>query len=187
MMMENDAAMIASCEAVLFAAGEPFSIKELAKVLDCSEEQTLTYLRKLQLRYEEDEASALSLKRVDEQWLLTVKDSQDEILKRYFRPGHMPSLSPASYECLAAILYNQPATRAQVEEVRGVNSDGVISRLEERGLIEECGVLEQPGRPSVYQVTKRFLLEAGLESAEDLPPQDLLMYESIRIAEGEVK
>ena len=71
-------------------------------------------------------------------------------------------------------------TRAQVEEVRGVNSDGIMSRLEERGLIESCGVLEQVGRPALFRVSERFLIESGLRSAEDIPAMDLLMVDSLR-------
>lgn len=188
MMDDQDLTMgqyMARAEALLFAAGDPVSSTVIAEVLDLEEEHIEPLMRKLKERYDDDPGSGLCLKVLNKEYILTTKESCADCLSRFFRPNHLPALTNASYETLAAILYNQPVTRAQVEEVRGVNSDSVITRLEERGLVEACGVLEQVGRPTLYRVSRRFLLEAGLESAEDLPPIDLLMYGTIREAEEE--
>lgn len=176
---------LACAEALLFASGDPLPAAELAAILDLDEGAVTALMDRLRERYERDMNSGLCLKKVNDAYVLTTKEDCAECLSRFFRPSHLPALSNAAYETLAAVLYNQPVTRAQVEEVRGVNSDGIMTRLEERGLIESCGVLEQVGRPALYRVSQRFLLETGIESAEELPPIDLLMYGTIRDVEGE--
>ena len=89
-------------------------------------------------------------------------------------------MSQATYETLAVIAYNQPVTRAQVESVRGVSSDSIVSRLLERGWIEECGTLDAPGRPAIFETSKQFLMEFGIESVSEMPALDLMMYSTIR-------
>lgn len=171
---------LAELEALLFAAGDPLDLESIAEILDLDKEVCADLLQSLGEHLDADAHSGLCLRRLENRYVLSIKASCKETTARFFRPGHMPALSSASYETLAAVLYNQPVTRAQVEAVRGVNSDGIMSRLEERGLIESCGVLEQPGRPALFRVSEKFLLETGLRSSEDLPPLDLLMYDSIR-------
>ena len=92
-----------------------------------------------------DVQTGLMLRIIDNKAFLTAKPKLKEIVSRLYRPQNRPALSQASYETLAAIAYNQPCTRAQVEEIRGVNSDGIISRLLERNLIQEVGTLDLPG------------------------------------------
>jgi segregation and condensation protein B len=97
-----------------------------------------------------------------------------------FSPKMHPPLSQASYETLAVIAYNQPVTRAQVESVRGVSSDSIISRLIDRGWIEECGNLDAPGRPALFKTSKQFLMEFGISSVDELPSMELMSYQTIR-------
>ena len=96
-------------------------------------------------------------------------------------------LSQASYETLAVIAYNQPCTRAQVETVRGVSSDSIISRLLDRGWIEEAGCLDAPGRPALFATSRQFLTEFGIESVDDLPPMELMSYQTIRDMENSLR
>ncbi len=171
---------LSELEALLYAAGDPLDLATLASCSETDQEVCVELLHELQEKLEEDKACGLCLREIEGRWLLTIKLSCKESCARLFRPGHQAPLSSAAYETLAAVLYNQPVTRAQVEEVRGVNSDGIMSRLEERGLIESCGVLEQVGRPALFRVSERFLIESGLRSAEDIPAMDLLMVDSLR-------
>ncbi len=180
----NDQAYLASLEALLFASGDGLTISGLMELLELGEDQVKSLLEALEAKYRDDTSSALTLRHVENKYLLSVKRDFKDLLARLYRPGYMPPLSPASYETLACVLYNQPVTRAQVEAVRGVNSDGVMARLLERGFIEECGVLEQVGRPSVFRVTDKFMLEMGLSSVEDLKPMELLMYDNLRRLEN---
>ena len=103
-----------------------------------------------------------------------------KVLRRMFSPKMHPPLSQASYETLAVIAYNQPVTRAQVESVRGVSSDSIISRLIDRGWIEECGNLDAPGRPALFRTTDQFLMEFGISSVDELPSMELMSYGTIR-------
>lgn len=182
--MNSDQAYLASLEALLFAAGDGLTLAELSELLDLEPDQTRSALDNLAKHYKEDSRSAMDLRQVEDKYVLTVKTDFKDLLARLYRPGYLPPLSPASYETLACVLYNQPVTRAQVEAVRGVNSDGVIARLIERGFLEECGVLEQVGRPSLFRVTEKFMLDIGLSSVQELKPMELLMYDNLRKLEN---
>jgi segregation and condensation protein B len=89
-------------------------------------------------------------------------------------------LTQAAYETLAIIAYNQPATRSQIESIRGVGSDSIVSRLIERGLVREAGTLDAPGRPTLFETTEDFLQEFGLRSVHDLPSMEMMMYGTLR-------
>ena len=103
-----------------------------------------------------------------------------KVLERMFMPRMKAPLSQASYETLAIVAYNQPVTRAQVEAVRGVSSDSIISRLLDRGWIEEAGYLDAPGRPTLFKTSEQFLLEFGIKSIDELPSMELMSYKTIR-------
>ena len=104
-----------------------------------------------------------------------------------FEPRSLPDLSPATYEALAVIAYNQPCTRSQVEAVRGVNSDSVINRLVERGLVAIVDYLDAPGRPALFATTERFLQQTGLSSPDELEPLELMMYGTLQDIEAQVE
>ena len=101
---------------------------------------------------------------------LCTKTEFEPYIRRAFEIKRNAPLSQAALEVLAIIAYNQPVTRAFAEQVRGVDSSGVISTLVEKGLIEEAGRLDLPGKPIAYRTTPLFLRSFGLESLEDLPP-----------------
>jgi len=91
-------------------------------------------------------------------------------VRRFTQAGSALRLSPASLESLAVIAYSQPATRAQVQEARGVNSDGAMETLIQHGLIEEVGRADGPGRPALFTTTSECLSVLGIASLRDLPP-----------------
>ena len=167
--LRSDSDLMAAAEAVLFAAGDPIDVDVLGKILELSGAETILLLEQLQRKYQRDVQTGLMLRIIDNKAFLTAKPKLKEIVSRLYRPQNRPALSQASYETLAAIAYNQPCTRAQVEEIRGVNSDGIISRLLERNLIREAGTLDLPGKPAIFTITEHFLIEFGLKSAQDLP------------------
>ena len=129
----------------------------------------------------------LEIRKTEDSYAIMTRPSQKKILDRMFGPRQVPPLSQASYETLAVIAYNQPCTRAQVELVRGVSSDSIISRLLDRGWIEEAGNLDAPGRPSLFKTSRKFLTEFGIESVKDLPPLELMSYQTIRDMEDSLK
>jgi segregation and condensation protein B len=171
---------VAITEAVLFAAADPLSLIALADVTGLPEAAQGAALAALEQRMATDPSCGLCVRRINERFCLTTKPELKDDLLALFEPRHAPKLSKAAYEALAVIAYNQPVTRAQIEAVRGVNSDNVIGRLIERGLIESVGQLDAPGRPSLFATTDRFLLEMGLESVDDLPPMELMMYGTLQ-------
>lgn len=160
---------LAACEAVVFASGEPVHIDRLSQTLDLGREDVEKLLHAIQDRYDEQE-SGIQLVRLEDCWQFCTRSACADYVKRAFEIKRNAPLSQAALEVLAVIAYNQPVTRAFVEQVRGVDCSGVVGTLCEKGLIEERGRLELPGRPLLYGTTPVFLRSFGLSSLEDLPP-----------------
>lgn len=177
----------AALEALLFAAGDPLPADKLRQITGLDKPTLDSVLATMAERYARDRHRGLMLREIDGSWLLCTKPGQADVLQRLFQPRHRPPLSQAAYETLAIIAYNQPVTRAQVEAVRGVNSDSIISRLAERNLIRETGSLDAPGRPILFATTDQFLMDFGLRSVKDLPPMEMLMYGTLRDFENSLE
>lgn len=167
-------------EAILFASGDPVSLNRLVEITEIDREVIVKTLEKLSSEYEKNPWGGLMIRRLEDDYVMCTKPQMKTMLERYFQPRSRPPMSQATYETLAVIAYNQPVTRAQVESVRGVSSDSIISRLLERGWIEECGTLDAPGRPALFETSKQFLMEFGIESVSEMPALDLMMYSTIR-------
>ncbi len=174
-------------EAILFVSGDPVNAEKIADILDCSKADVVKTLNDLMNRYEQNPWSGLTIVRAEDSYAMMTKPSEKKVLERLFGPRTQAPLSQASYETLAVIAYNQPCTRAQVEQVRGVSSDSIISRLLDRGWIEEAGNLDAPGRPALFKTSKQFLTEFGIESVNDLPPMELMSYKTIRDLEDSLR
>lgn len=174
-------------EAILFVSGDPVNAEKIADILDCSKADVVKTLNDLMNRYEQNPWSGLTIVRAEDSYAMMTKPSEKKVLERIFGPRTQAPLSQASYETLAVIAYNQPCTRAQVEQVRGVSSDSIISRLLDRGWIEEAGNLDAPGRPALFKTSKQFLTEFGIESVKDLPPMELMSYKTIRDLEDSLR
>ena len=170
----------ASLEAILFASGDPISATRLSEITEVPKEAIIETLSKLSKEYETNPWGGLLIRRMDEEYVMCTKPSTKPVLERLFEPRNRPPMSQATYETLAIIAYNQPVTRAQVEAVRGVNSDSIVSRLLERGWVEENGTLDAPGRPTLFSTTRQFLMEFGIDSVEEMPAMDLMMYSTIK-------
>lgn len=166
----NDAQLAGGLEAMLFAHAEPVETERLADALRLEPEQTEQLLQRLQQRYDEQE-SGLALLRFDGgRWQMTTRPYYGELVKRILDTRRNAPLSPAALEVLAVIAYNQPVSRSFIEQVRGVDSSSTVTKLLEKGLIEEAGRLDLPGKPVAFQVTDNFLRVFGLGSLHDLPP-----------------
>jgi len=170
----------AALEAVLFASGDPVSLERVCEITGAPKETAIEVLSEITERYGRDNRSGLSIRRLENEYIMCTKPEMKAVLDRFFRPRSRPPMSQATYETLAVIAYNQPVTRAQVESVRGVSSDSIIARLLERGWIQECGTLDAPGRPVLFETTQQFLMEFGIESIAEMPAMDLMMYSTIR-------
>lgn len=158
----------AALMAVLFVSGEPMERPQLAQVLGIQEDDLTQSLTELQ-EFLDQNKSPLELLFLENCVQLAVRREYYSYLARMSRSRESQSLSSAALEVLAVIAYNQPVTRAFVEQVRGVNSNSILAGLCERGLIEEAGRLELPGRPIAYRTTERFLRSFSLSSLADLP------------------
>ncbi len=153
---------------MLFAAGDPVEASKLAEVLEIDEETIHKMLGHLSAMYGERE-SGLMLIRIDNKYQLCTKEQYSEEVRRLLEIKKNTPLSSAAFEVLAIVAYNKTVTRAFIEQVRGVDCSGPISSLVQKGLIEEKGRLELPGRPLIYGTTDRFLRCFSLNSLEDLP------------------
>lgn len=167
-------------EAILFVSGESVSLDRFEEITGIDKSVVEKALDKLMTEYESDPWGGLLIRRVEDSYIMCTKPSMKKVLERMFMPKIKAPLSQASYETLAIVAYNQPVTRAQVEAVRGVSSDSIISRLLDRGWIEEAGTLDAPGRPTLFKTSEQFLLEFGIDSIDELPSMELMSYKTIR-------
>ena len=166
MMTVNE--MIPAFEAVLFASGEPVEIDRFCQIFEVDDETVVSVMEMLRDRYEKMN-SAVKVIRLDFSYQLCTKKEYGDYIRTALDLRRRTPLSQAALEVLAVIAYNQPVTKAYVEQVRGVDCSGVVSTLVEKGLLEEKGRLELPGRPLLYGTTETFLRCFSLSSLNDLP------------------
>lgn len=160
--------LIAGLEAVLYAGGEPVSIERLSQVFDITPEKVVKTMEKLSEKLT-DENSGLELLRLENTYQLATKSEFSEYIKKAYDIKRRTPLSSAALEVLAVVAYNQPVTKSFIEQVRGVDCSGVMSTLVEKGLIEERGRLELPGKPLLYGTTKVFLRCFNISDLTELP------------------
>lgn len=160
--------IIAKLEAMLFASGDPIEASKLAEVLEIDIETVVKMLGHLSGMYDERD-SGLMLIQIDNKYQLCTREQHSEEVRKLLEIKKNTPLSNAAFEVLAIIAYNKTVTRAFIEQIRGVDCSGPISSLVQKGLIEEKGRLDLPGRPLVYGTTDRFLRCFSLNSLEDLP------------------
>ena len=158
----------AALEAVLFAAGEPMETDRLAEALGMTAEEIESAAHTLETALDAAK-SGLQLLQLGTSWQLTTRANFAEQIRAALEVKRNTPLSNAAMETLTIIAYNQPVTKGFVERVRGVDSSSVVNTLVERGLLEEAGRIEVPGRPVTYRTTAHFLRTFGLQSLNDLP------------------
>lgn len=165
MELEKQKAII---EAILFAAGRIVRINELMAILEISSDEVISIINSMQEDYAKID-KGIEIIKVEDGYQLATKKDMYEYLYPIFDKRSKPNLSQAAMETLAIIAYNPKITRAEIEAIRGVNSDGTIYKLLEYDLIENVGKADLPGRPTMYSTTSNFLKMFGLESLELLP------------------
>ena len=157
-----------AAEAILFASGEPVHISRICMALDTDRPRAEEALQRLG-DYYAFERRGIRLVRMEDSYQLCSAPEYAELIRRAFEIRKAARLSQPALEVLAIVAYYQPVTRAQVDQIRGVDSAYTMSLLLNRDLIEECGRLQVPGRPRLYRTTKQFLRAFHLDSLEDLP------------------
>lgn len=155
-------------EAILFASGDSVGVDRIATALELTKKEAEQLLDKLMAEYIAAQRGITIIKLDNSYQMVSVKEYAKEIRTVMDLRRNTP-LSQAALEVLAVIAYNQPVTKAFVEQVRGVDCSGVIGSLTTKDLIEEKGRLELPGRPLVYGTTENFLRCFSLSSLDDLP------------------
>jgi segregation and condensation protein B len=175
-------ARLQALEALLFVSDEPVAAIVLAQALDVDRREAERLCEELASSFEERDAGIV-LRNVAGGWRLTTSPDVASAVEAYVLSSRHVRLTKASLETLAIVAYKQPVTRHQVSSIRGVNSDGVLRALVDRGLVAEVGREETPGRPVLYGTTPEFLEKLGLPSLSALPPLAPLLG---RTPEGEV-
>lgn len=161
--------LVSALEAVLFVGGEPMSMDKLCQIFDITPEELNVLAESLEKKLS-DSDSGVKLVTLDNAYQLITKTEYADYIKKAFEIKRKTPLSQAGFEVLAVVAYNQPVTRAFIEQVRGVDCSGTIYTLMERGLVEERGRLDLPGKPLLYGTTKNFLRCFSLRDLSDLPP-----------------
>jgi segregation and condensation protein B len=173
--MADDASKDASSEvrqaleAILFVADEPITASLLAQALERSRREVEGHLQEMADDYQ-GRGSGIVLQQVAGGWRLVTHPTAAPYVEQFILSSRHSRLTKASLETLAIVAYKQPVTRHQVSSIRGVDSDGVLRALTDRGLIQEVGRDEGPGRAILYGTTAEFLERLGLGSLSSLPP-----------------
>ncbi|MCR5151021.1 MAG: SMC-Scp complex subunit ScpB [Clostridiales bacterium] len=172
-----------SCEAILFAAGEPVEAVRIAEALGEKTGDVLNALKKLADDLE-NTGRAVKLVKLGEKYQLCTKSEFAGHIRAVLDLKKNIPLSNAAFEVLAVVAYNQPVTKSYIEQVRGVDCTGVVSSLCQKGLIEERGRLDLPGKPLLYGTTPNFLRCFCLTSLADLP--ELPAKDEALLPDGEI-
>ena len=159
----------AAIEAILFANGSSVEASRIAEALEISEKQAVEYAEALIEEYKAADRG-ITILRLDNSFQMISNKEYAPQIRTVMDLRRNTPLSQAALEVLAVVAYNQPVTKAFVEQVRGVDCSGVIGSLTSKDLIEEKGRLELPGRPLLYGTTENFLRCFNLQSLDDLPP-----------------
>ncbi len=165
-MIVND--LQAAAEAILFAAGEPFELSKIADTLEIGVDFAETIMKNLSDSLDK-RGSGLCVLKLDDKYQMCTRKEYAEIIRAVLDLKRNAPLSQAAFEVLAVVAYNQPVTKSYIEQVRGVDCTGVISTLCQKGLLEEKGRLELPGRPLLYGTTPDFLKCFCISSLSELP------------------
>ena len=156
-------------EAILFAAGESVPLARLSLILDTDEAELSRIAAELAEKYEREQRGMRILRLGDKLQMCSAPEYAPFITK-VLEQRRPPMLSQSALETLAIVAYFQPVTRAYVEQLRGVDSSYSISSLSDKGLIEPCGRLDVPGRPTLFRTTDAFLRPMGVSELSQLPP-----------------
>ena len=164
---ENTLSPVALLESILFVASGPVPMQRLATALETTTTAVNTLLNDLA---EQCQTRGLRLQWSGSEVQLTTAPEASDVIERFLGLEVTTRLSQAALEVLAMVAHLQPITRPQVDQIRGVNSDGALRTLLSKGLIEENGRLDTPGRPILYGTTPEFLQHFGLAAVTELPP-----------------
>ena len=166
--------LCAALEAMLFVAGDPVAVGDLADVLEVDRAAVLAAVELLKKRYSEDD-SGLLIRFVDDKVQLCTDPEWAEHVERLLQPARSKTLSQSMLETLSIIAYKQPVTRAEIEAVRGVRCEYAINQLQQVGLIDVTGRKNTVGKPALFGTTEKFLIQFGIGSLSELPRREEIL------------
>jgi segregation and condensation protein B len=185
---EDIQTFVPEVEALLFAAEEPLREEEIATVVPGLLEAGVGFVMEALEQKYRDGGHALTVQRVAGGWRLATHPEYADLVRTHLKGRIRGRLSRASLETVSIIAYKQPVSRAEIEQMRGVDSVATLRQLLDRGLINAAGRAEAPGRPMLYTTTEAFLTYFGLDSLFELPePTDMLEEPDEASAGSEVK
>jgi len=157
----------ASIEALLFVSSERISLEELMEILNLAEPDLKQIIKEMMMEYNQSQRG-IQILTLDGGYIMGTKPEYAQVVSKMVKPASR-RLSPAALETLAIIAYRQPLSKAEIEQIRGVKTDRVITTLMEKGIINEVGKKAAPGKPALYGTTHEFLKLFALSSLDDLP------------------
>lgn len=171
-------------EAVLFAAGHPMSYEKLAEAAECMTSEVKEILTEMKSEYDDPKNErGIQLVMYKDSCQLCTKEAHIDKIRTALDVRSGGNLSRSSMETLAIVAYHQPVTRSYIDSVRGIDSNYSVNNLTDKGLIEVCGRLDAPGRPSLYRTTENFLRIFGISSVDELPAVELFAVPEIKSEE----
>lgn len=159
-------------EAIFFALGREISIDELSETLKIDKDDILKSIDELKKKYNDE--NAIVLVQIKDAYQLVTNKKYYEYVNKFVQNTKKQNLSMSALEILSIVAYNPKITKAEIESIRGVNSDYGVSRLLEAGLIEEVARLNLPGRPAAYAVTSEFFKSCGIKDVTELPDYETM-------------
>jgi len=166
---KQDLSLSALVEAILFVSPEPISAAQISTLLELTPREVKNALEELESHYQ---GRGIRLQYHKKKIQITSAPEAAPVLESMLELETTSTLSQAALETLSIVAYQQPITRPMIDSIRGVNSDGVLRTLLNKGLIDDVGRADGPGRPILYSTTTEFLKHFGLSSYEELPPLD---------------
>lgn len=160
-------------EGILFVVGdEGITLNKICEILNITMEEAKNLLKELKATYESEDRG-IRISYLGDAFKLTTKQEHKEYYEKLVENPETNLLSPSALEVLAIVAYNQPITRVEIDEMRGISSSHMIRRLVAKGLLKEAGKSTMPGRPNLYKTTSDFLDYFGLATINDLPAIDM--------------
>ena len=159
-------------ESLIFSYGDALPLDKICEILELDRKTARNLMKNFIDSYNSSNRGII-LREINDKYQMCSNPRYFEYVSKLYQVRQKQALSQAAYEVLSIIAYNQPITRAKIEQIRGVNSDSAVTRLLERNLVREAGKLDVPGRPRLYETTDEFLKCFGFKSVRDLPMLDI--------------
>lgn len=159
-------------ESLIFSYGDPLPLDKICEILELDRKTARSLMKNYMDKYNSSDRGII-IREINEKYQMCSNPNYFEYVSKLYQIRQKQALSQAAYEVLSIIAYNQPITKAKIEQIRGVNSDSAVTRLLERNLVKEAGKLDVPGRPRLYETTDEFLKCFGFKSIRDLPMLDI--------------